>query len=267
MPDTVAPSAEQITLYPITQATRATFTGLYFSQAVMFFIQSGCKSVICPIRGELIGKAGDVMVFPPEAVVTMEHQPVMAGNYQALGVSFPSTLVDQVFAQQPIRSGTPRIELLRAELHNPAQILSLLQDSLNTPDLPPELMRHRQIEPLIWLRAKGISLPTQVSQSPAARVRALIETDLTHGWSADEVAAHFAMSPATLRRWLAKSGQGFAKVLLNTRLEHGLTQLQTTQARVSDIALDCGFKTPSHFADSFRKRFGIRPTDIRSPVN
>ena len=75
--------------------------------------------------------------------------------------------------------------------------------------------------------------------------------------------AHFAMSEATMRRWLSKSGQGFAKTLLNTRLEHGLSLLQTTDDRISEIALDCGFKTPSHFSDAFRKRFGIKPKDIR----
>jgi transcriptional regulator GlxA family with amidase domain len=67
-----------------------------------------------------------------------------------------------------------------------------------------------------------------------------------------------------LRRLLVKSGQGFAKTLLNTRLEHGLSMLQTTNVPVSQIALDCGFKTPSHFSDAFRKRFEIRPKEIRT---
>ena len=80
---------------------------------------------------------------------------------------------------------------------------------------------------------------------------------------ANEVAEHFAMSEATMRRWLSKTGQGFAKILLHTRLERGLSLLQTTDDQISEIALDCGFKTPSHFSDAFRKRFGIKPKDIR----
>jgi transcriptional regulator GlxA family with amidase domain len=102
-----------------------------------------------------------------------------------------------------------------------------------------------------------------VEDDPINQVRSLIETDLSYPWMAAEVAAHFAMSEATMRRWLSKTGQGFARILLYTRLEWGLSLLQTTDAQVSQIALDCGFKTPSHFSDAFRKRFGIKPKDIR----
>ena len=115
----------------------------------------------------------------------------------------------------------------------------------------------------MWLREQGFQLPTQVKDDPISQVRSLIESDLSHSWVAKEVAEHFAMSEATMRRWLSKGGQGFAKLLLHTRLEHGLSLLQTTHAPVSEIALDCGFKTPSHFSDAFRKRFGIKPKDIR----
>jgi transcriptional regulator GlxA family with amidase domain len=46
-------------------------------------------------------------------------------------------------------------------------------------------------------------------------------------------------------------------------LEYGLSLLQTTDMQISQIALECGFKTPSHFSDSFRKRFNIAPKMIR----
>lgn len=106
-----------------------------------------------------------------------------------------------------------------------------------------------------------------MKDAPISQVRSLIETDLSHSWKAEEVTKHFAMSEATMRRWLSKSGQGFAQILLNTRLEHGLSLLQTTGAQVSEIAFECGFKTPSHFSDAFRKRFRIKPKDIRSALD
>jgi transcriptional regulator GlxA family with amidase domain len=106
---------------------------------------------------------------------------------------------------------------------------------------------------LIWLREQGIILPTTTEDQPISKVRRLIETDLSHPWMANEVAEHFAMSEATMRRWLSKTGQGFAKILLHTRLERGLSLLQTTDDQVSEIALDCGFKTPSHSRMPFEK--------------
>lgn len=88
-------------------------------------------------------------------------------------------------------------------------------------------------------------------------------TDLSHPWRSPEIAAYFSISESTMRRWLSKSGQGFAKIFHNTRLEHGLTLLQTTNIPISAITLNYSFNTPSHFSDSFKKRFGIKPSEIR----
>ena len=253
----------KVSIFPITQATTATFTELYFRLTFFFFIQRGSKYVLSPKQGEMLGEEGDLMIFPPGSMVTMENRPVMEGDYRALGVCYTHDLINSVFSDVPKFDATQGVQIVRASQHNPAGILSLIQDALDNDALPATIRNHRLLEPLLWLREQGFQLPTQVEDDPISQVRSLIETDLSHAWMADEVAAHFAMSEATMRRWLSKTGQGFAKILLHTRLERGLSLLQTTDAQVSQIALDCGFKTPSHFSDAFRKRFGIKPKDIR----
>jgi AraC-like DNA-binding protein len=253
-----------VSILSITQATTATFTDLYFTRTFLFFIQTGSKRVLCPYNGELIGEAGDVMIFPPGAKVTMENRPILNDSYRADGVGFSHDLVDAVFADQRQRHDTPGIQILRADLHRPSDILGLIKNTLEDEGLPAPIRQHRLLEPLIWLRHNGVRLPTRDDEQPLSRVRRLIETDFSHPWRIPEVAAHFAMSEATFRRWLAKSGHGFSGILINTRLEKGLTLLQTTDIPISEIALECGFKTPSHFSDSFRKRFGVKPKQIRS---
>lgn len=252
-----------VSIFPISQATTATFTDLYFRLTFFFFIQRGSKRLLTPTQGEMIGEEGDLMIFPPGSMVTMENRPVLNDDYRAVGVCFSHDLVDSVYADQTTPTSALGVQILRSDTHHPADILSLIQDSVGNDSLPKAIRQHRLLEPLIWLREQGIYLPTQVQDQPISKVRSLIETDLSHPWRPKEVAEHFAMSEATLRRWLSKSGHGFAKILLHTRLEHGLTLLQTTDAQVSQVALDCGFKTPSHFSDAFRKRFGIKPKDIR----
>jgi AraC-like DNA-binding protein len=242
-----------VSILSITQATTATFTDLYFTRTFLFFIQTGSKRVLCPYNGELIGEAGDVMIFPPGAKVTMENRPILNDSYRADGVGFSHDLVDAVFADQRPRYDTPGIQILRADLHRPSEILGLIKNTLEDEGLPAPIRQHRLLEPLIWLRHNGVRLPTRDDEQPLSRVSRLIE-----------VAEHFAMSEATFRRWLAKSGHGFSGILINTRLEKGLTLLQTTDIPISEIALECGFKTPSHFSDSFRKRFGVKPKQIRS---
>lgn len=254
----------KVSIFPISQATTATFTDLYFRLTFLFFIESGSKHVETPTQGEILGEQGDLMIFPPGSMVTMENRPVMGEGYRALGVCFTHDLIDAVYGDLPTPPEAKGVQIVPAATHHPAGILKLIQATVHDETLPETIRQHRLLEPLIWLREQGIHLPTQVEDQPISRVRSLIETDLSHPWKAEEVAEHFAMSEATLRRWLSKTGQGFAKILLHTRLEHGLSLLQTTDAQVSQIALECGFKTPSHFSDAFRKRFGIKPNDIRS---
>ena len=253
----------KVSIYPISQATRATFTELYFRLTFFFFIQRGSKYVLTPSQGEMLGQEGDLMIFPPGSMVTMENRPVMEGDYRAFGVSYSHDLINVVFSDLPKSDAAQGVQIVRAAENSPSNILGLIQDTLDNTALPDTIRDHRLLAPLLWLREQGFQLPTQVKDDPISQVRSLIESDLSHSWVAKEVAEHFAMSEATMRRWLSKGGQGFAKLLLHTRLEHGLSLLQTTHAPVSEIALDCGFKTPSHFSDAFRKRFGIKPKDIR----
>jgi AraC-like DNA-binding protein len=253
----------KVSIFTISQATTATFVDLYFRLTFFFFIQRGSKHVKTPNQGEMFGEEGDLMIFPPASMVTMVNRPVLGEDYRALGVCFTHDLIDAVYGDRPTPPEAKGVQIVPASTPHLADILALIQATVNDAALPKIVRQHRLLEPLIWLREQGVYLSTQVQDQPISRVRSLIETDLSHPWMAEEVAEHFAMSEATMRRWLSKQGQGFAKILLHTRLEHGLSLLQTTNAQVSQIALDCGFKTPSHFSDAFRKRFGIKPKDIR----
>jgi len=252
-----------VSLLPISQATTATFTDLYIQHTLLVFIQMGSKRVLCPLNGELIGQAEDVLIFPQGSMVTMENRPLLGHNYQAMGVFFPPPMLEEVFSHEKATPQSSGIQMLAACTEQAHPILNSIQATLNDKTLPEPLKQHRLLEPLIWLKHHGVHLSPHGEEKPLSRVRRLIETDLSHPWRSREVADHFAISEATLRRWLSKSGQGFSKILQNTRLEHGLSLLQSTEIPISHISLDCGFKTPSHFSDSFKKRFGIKPSEIR----
>ncbi|OLP56909.1 AraC family transcriptional regulator [Rhizobium rhizosphaerae] len=260
------PVVAPVEILRITQATRATFADLFIRMGFLCFIHRGEKRVVCPRKGEMIGREGDLMIFPPGSIVTLENRPLLNGQYEADGVYFSSELIEAVFADQPAGGG-PEVQILTAVAHRPEAVLALIRQTLEDAALPPPIRAHRLVEPLIWLRHHGIRLRPLPADEPLARLRGLIETDLSHPWRAAEVARHFAMSEASLRRWLGRSGHGFQQILQTTRLEKGLTLLQTTRLPISEIALDCGFKTPSHFSDSFRQRFGIKPKAIRTAAD
>ncbi len=252
-----------VSVLSISQATTATFTDLYFQHTFLFFIQVGSKRVLCPINGEIIGHAEDVMIFPPGSMVTMENRPVLGDDYRATGVCFPRHMIETVFSNEKLKSESTGIQILQGLIGQSFQILNTIQATLSDTEIPEPIRQHRLLEPLIWLKYNGIYLSPYEEEKPLSKVRRLIETDLSYPWRSNEVADHFAISEATMRRWLTKSGQGFSKILQNTRLEHGLSLLQSTDMPISEIAFNCGFKTPSYFSDSFKKRFGINPSEIR----
>lgn len=253
-------------IYPISQATTATFAKLYFRLTFLFFVERGSKRVLTHDGKELIGEEGDVFVFPPGSMVTMENRPRLTKSYRATGISYSQELIDLATSTAETSVPDQGPELLKPNPSESKRILAAIKAAVNEKNLPQAVLTHRQLEPIIWLRSHGIHLQKLATQNPIGLVRQLIETDLAYSWQAKEIAHALGMSQPTMRRRLSDAGQGFAKILLFTRLERGLTLLQTSHEPITQIAYECGFKTPAHFSDAFRKRFGIRPKDIRTPA-
>ncbi|WP_169449798.1 helix-turn-helix transcriptional regulator [Paludibacterium yongneupense] len=63
--------------------------------------------------------------------------------------------------------------------------------------------------------------------------------------------------------FVEKYGVSAKHWLLEHRLQHARGLLVMTRQRVVDIALECGFSNHAHFADSFKRRFGLSPSSWR----
>ncbi|MCY1249363.1 HTH-type transcriptional activator RhaS [compost metagenome] len=62
------------------------------------------------------------------------------------------------------------------------------------------------------------------------------------------------MNPyAFLRSFKCSTGVTPHQYLIRARIEHAKQMLHFTRLPVTDIALRCGFASPSHFADTFKK--------------
>jgi AraC family transcriptional regulator len=70
-------------------------------------------------------------------------------------------------------------------------------------------------------------------------------------------AAHFARAFATT------VGMTPFRYVMTRRLARARELLERTRRSALDIALDVGFKTPSHFASRFRREFGVSPRAVR----
>lgn len=202
-------------------------------------------------------------MISPREFITVENKPDKDEAYKALCISYPD--IDKVISSQnefktSFSSTYQFVNTLPKELIN---LILNLGSFLYSDSVPDAIKCHKAMEPLIWLQSLGVNFNFQSKDPLYGNVKELIESDLSYRWQVSDIAKNFYYSDATLKRKLQNIGTSFTKILLNTRLEHGLFLLQTSNKGIAQVSLDCGFSTPSHFSSAFRKRFYIVPKEIR----
>jgi len=108
-------------------------------------------------------------------------------------------------------------------------------------------------------------------QSAISRVsRAVRAIELHHAdaLSLDALAQDAGLSPYHfLRTFTRITGVTPHQFALRTRLRDAATRLALDDARVIDVALDCGFGDVSNFNRTFRAEFGVAPRQYRAALN
>lgn len=96
------------------------------------------------------------------------------------------------------------------------------------------------------------------------RVVAIIEDRLGDPPSLDEMAGEIGVSRRhffrAFKQSTGKSPHAFVRA---HRLERAVDLLRTTELSATEIALECGFASSSHFAYAFSKAFGAGPLEFR----
>jgi AraC-like DNA-binding protein len=87
------------------------------------------------------------------------------------------------------------------------------------------------------------------------------------GLTVGAVAAHHCVAPRYVQRLLEGEGTTFSEYVLNERLTRAHKMLANpyyARRTVSAIALETGFGDVSYFNRRFRRRYGMRPSDVRA---
>ncbi len=86
--------------------------------------------------------------------------------------------------------------------------------------------------------------------------------------SREDLAARAGVSVRQLERlFRSKLGYTIKEHYLRLRLDRARAMLTETALPVAEITLACGFVSSSHFAEAFRKRYGVSPTQARMGRN
>jgi len=91
-----------------------------------------------------------------------------------------------------------------------------------------------------------------------------VESRLADDLDVTTMAKAAGLSPAHFARaFAATAGMTPFQYVITRRLTRAHELLVRTDRSALDIALDVGFKTPSHFTSRFRREFGVTPREIR----
>jgi AraC-like DNA-binding protein len=85
--------------------------------------------------------------------------------------------------------------------------------------------------------------------------------------SVTEVARRHGVSVRYQQKLFERSGTTFTQFVLEQRLLAARRKLTSPLDRtrsISEIAYACGFGDVSHFNHTFRRRFGVVPSDVRA---
>lgn len=243
----------------IVQRQPLRFRRLWIDQPTLVMVESGHKI--------LHGEAGTFRIEAGEAVALAGGQSFDVSNYLGTAPSYRARwlawergLLEQWRAPAAANRAQPVVALGRVAPAF-ADAFTALTLALDDTGLPDAVVGHRALEMLVWLEAAGRLLLDDTTFAP--RVRRLLAGDPAGEWRSAEVAGHFAMSEASLRRHLAAENASLSEILFDVRMSTALTLLQSTAQPVTRIAGEVGYQSPSQFAVRFRRRFGCSPTDIR----
>ena len=117
------------------------------------------------------------------------------------------------------------------------------------------------------MRPSGDPSPSARRAVRAARLAALkadIARHLTDPTlSVASLAARHGISPRYVHKLFEDDGRTYSQIVLDGRLERALKELRSSSRTVSAVAGAAGFGDLSYFNRTFRRRYGMTPSDVR----
>lgn len=246
----------------VLQQQNLEFKRLLVDKPLLVVVESGAK-IVRWSGGEYLIRAGDAIAIAGGQSFDVINRPSESGGYRARWLTCDEHLIAAHAARHPeqpvIRHALAIVE------PSPAfgEAFSCATQAIGNPSVPASIAQHRLAEMLLWTGISGGRFSEMSIETLPLRIRRLIDSDLAHEWSAPAVASALAMSESTMRRKLAEESITLTEILADARMSSALNLLQSTRHSVTQIAGDVGYKTLSHFAARFHRRFGFPPTAIR----
>jgi AraC family transcriptional regulator len=169
------------------------------------------------------------------------------------GTARPPTLPNSLKAEDP---------LIR-------QIMLALGDALGrgVPDLYAETSAHLLAMRLLLHHGSRVAEPRQAGGGESARLRratAYMRENLAEDVSLEELSRQAGLSRFHfLRVFKQAHGETPFRHLARLRMRRAAELLGATELAVTQVAFECGYENPGHFASAFRRATGVSPREFR----
>ena len=232
----------------------------------MVLVVNGTKTVYQNHKTLAIQR-GDLLLTPGNCILDISNHPAASGDYFALALGFSSQAITQFTETYAAQLASWKQSLLWQ-----AQAPDMLCDVLEQwvawcmqKTMNPMLALHRQVEILLILAQHQVAgnLLIERHASWKQRIVQLFYMDISRDWQLVDICPQLGVSESTLRRHLQTENTGFRELLEEARLLAGLSLLQETFWPIQQIAQQVGYQSQSRFAERFKKRFDITPSELR----
>lgn len=221
------------------------------ARAQLLYAMAGVISVTTDSGTWVVPPSRAVWLPPDTDHVTTSHA----------GIRFRSLLIDTTgFDGVPDRCRVVAVTPLLREL---ILKLAALTETQGDREVSEAVICLLMLE-LAFLPVQPLDLPAP-TQAGLADLCDRIRSDPARAHSIAAAAAELAMSRATfMRLFKRETGMGFGRWCQQARMLHALPLLAEGRA-ILDVALDCGYDSPSAFAAVFRRSFGRPPSAYFRP--
>lgn len=245
-----------------------TITRMDISAPMLIFPIIGRKRVVAD-RQSYDAHPGQILLLPKGVRCDVEHRPER-GQSRFLGAALvfdrdTTELFGKIYSDG-LKDWdlTPKWKAAGSE-----ELYAIVADWIaHDQSYPADLTqtRHRLVEILLILARQGLAGNLLISHGDtlSERITQHFRTDLSRDWSVKDLTRVLAMSERTLRRRLQSENTGFRELLEDTRLNRGVERVIASDMPIGQIAHDCGYQSQSRFAERFRLRFSMSPTELRA---
>jgi AraC family transcriptional regulator len=210
---------------------------------------------------------GSLLFMPPDTAAEF----VVEGDAHVLLLAIPKGLVEEFACDSGVRVDLRQEEAFRNVnlMQHMLQLWHELADDAPGHTLLADHVMRAALRTLVRRAGEGVRGPSrrkreQLPNHTVRRLRDYIEHSIADDLDVSSLAHIAELSPAHFARAFAATlGVTPFRYVMMRRLAHARELLERTHRPALDIALEVGFKTPSHFSSRFRQEFGVAPREVR----